>query len=302
MQINPIIEKELKTKMRGWKFPALISVYLAFLGLVVLLSFLSANESMRYSISYFNPRLAIDTYNVLAFMQMLLILAITPALTAAAISSERERQTLDLLLCTNLPTFSVVAGKVFVSIAHVLLLVTASLPVMATVFLYGGIRISDLLLLFSFYISVALFLGSIGILYSCIFKKSAISMILSYITVGALIIGTPILMLVSHTFVRHLQTAPTNNEIMAFLFSNPIYGYASLIDGNLANSGFFARLFMFGGTASVPSNPFLQPWIVNMAFNIVAALIITFLASLKLRPVWKRKRNKGIAAVETNRV
>ena len=30
MQINPVIEKELKTKMRGWKAPALITAYLGF--------------------------------------------------------------------------------------------------------------------------------------------------------------------------------------------------------------------------------------------------------------------------------
>jgi len=163
MQINPVIEKELKTKMRGWKSPALITAYLGFLGLFIFFYFLTNNQLSRYGMEYFNPRVALNSYNTLAAVQLILILMITPAMTAGAISGERERQTLDLLLCTNLSTFSVVTGKIFVSIAHILLLITASLPIMGTVFLFGGVGIGDLLLLFAFYLTTALMLGSIGI-------------------------------------------------------------------------------------------------------------------------------------------
>ncbi len=48
MQINPVIEKELKTKMRGWRAPALITAYLGFLFLVVIFYFLIYHDNGDY--------------------------------------------------------------------------------------------------------------------------------------------------------------------------------------------------------------------------------------------------------------
>ena len=298
MQINPVIDKELKTRMRGWKSPALIAVYLGFLGLIILLFFLSSNEASRYSANFFNPRVALDSYNTLALVQFILILFITPAMTAGAISGERERQTLDLLLCTNLSTFSIIIGKVFVSIAHVLLLVTASLPIMASVFLYGGIRITDLLLLFGFYLATALLLGSMGIFCSTLFKKSSVSMIVTYITVFGLIIGTPILMALWYAFIMHQQKVPTIYQAMSFMFSNPMFGFNSIIEGTARGNYILMELFRMGMYA-VPQATgkfMLKPWMVNMAFDAVASIIFILLASWKIKPAkraWFRRKRKA---------
>ena len=62
MQVNPIIEKEIKTKMRGWKSPTLLTVYLLLLGVVVYLLFLSFGYGGRYGMPSFQPR--ITSYNV----------------------------------------------------------------------------------------------------------------------------------------------------------------------------------------------------------------------------------------------
>lgn len=289
MQINPVIEKELKIKMRGWKSPALITLYLGFLGLVILLFFLSNREAAKYSMDYFNPRVSIDSYNTLALIQFLLILFITPALTAGAISGERERQTLDLLLCTNFPTLSVIIGKVFVSIAHILLLITASLPIMGTVFLYGGIRITDFLLLFALYISTALFLGSIGIFYSTIFRKTSVSIIVTYITVLFLMFGTIIIFFVWGYLIMHWQNAPTLNQSIAFMFANPLFAFASLIDQGNIGRGFMGLFDVFRtGSYAVPSGIakiVIKPWVVNMAFNIIASVVFILVSAWKIKPI-----------------
>ncbi|MCX7841722.1 MAG: ABC transporter permease [Clostridia bacterium] len=286
MLANPVIEKELKTKMRGWKSPALISAYLCFLGFIVLLFYLSSRESARYSADYFNPRVALELYNSIAMLQFFLLLFITPAMTAAAISGERERQTLDLVLCTNLSSSSIVTGKIVVSIAHVLLLVTASLPILATVFLYGGIRITDLLLLFGFYLLMALFMGSLGIFCSTLFKKSAVSMIVTYITIFCLISGTPILLAIWHVFIMHNQNAPTLYDAMSFMFSNPVFGFSSLFEG-MSRGNMILEIFSMRtyGMPQTTGNFMIKPWMANMAFNLVASVIFILLAAWKINPV-----------------
>jgi ABC-2 type transport system permease protein len=308
MKINPIIEKELKVKMRGWKSPALITVYLGLLGLFVSFFFVSNFQASVYGADYFNPRIAINAYNALATLQFIMILLITPAMTAGAISGERERQTLDLLLCTNLSTLSIITGKVFVSIAHILLLITASLPIMGTVFLFGGIGITDLLLLFAFYLTTALMLGSIGIFFSTVFKKSSVSMVVSYITVIVLLVGTG-LGLILWTFVTQgglsrLQP-PSAAETLIFMAPNPLFGFSSIV-GSGRSGIFFLEIFVelrrYVNTSGFVK--FLaQPWLINVIFNLVASVIFILLSSWKIKPVKKgifRKRAK-IGQVQINR-
>ncbi|OPZ92786.1 MAG: ABC-2 family transporter protein [Firmicutes bacterium ADurb.Bin419] len=284
MQMNPVIEKELKTKMRGWRAPVLISLYLGFLLLVVFLYFLANNQLGMRGLQSFNPRVAINAYNTLALFQFLLLLFITPVLTGGAISSERERQTLDLLLCTSFSTFKVVIGKIVVSIAHVLLLITASLPIMGIVFLFGGVKLTDLLRLFLFYIGTALLLGSLGTFYSTIFKKTIVSIVMSFLTIGFLTIGTYIVMLLYYFFVDGFSTSPQYYQIVAFLFSNPLFGFASVIENTLSSS--MGLLGLGIGTSSAGIiNMAIKPWIINLGFDLVMSALLIFLSAWKLKPV-----------------
>jgi ABC-2 type transport system permease protein len=301
MKINPIIEKELKIKMRGWKSPALITVYLGLLGLFIAFFFVSNFQASIYGADYFNPRIAISAYNVLATLQFVMILVITPAMTAGAISGERERQTLDLLLCTNFSTLSIITGKVFVSIAHILLLITASLPIMGTVFLFGGIGITDLLLLFAFYLTTALMLGSIGIFYSTVFKKSSVSMVVSYITIIVLLVGTGIGLIlwtvITQGGLSRLQP-PSAVETLIFMAPNPLFGFSSIVGSG--SSGIFSLEIFVELRRYVNAPAFVrflaQPWLINIIFNLAASVIFILLSSWKIKPVKKgilRKKGKN---------
>lgn len=318
MQINPVVEKELKVKMRGWKAPTLVSVYLLFLGLVVFLSYLGSNLLSPYNIGQFNPRTALNSYTAVAMVQLLLLIFITPSLTGSAISGERERQTLDLLLCTNLSTLSVVTGKAFVSIAHIMLLITASLPIMSTVFLFGGIRITDLLMLFGFYLSTALFLGSMGIFYSTIFKKNSVSMIVSYITVLAIIIGTSIGYAIWTSYYMRMTNQPPNpSYALFFMFANPMYGFSSVVEGGDSVMSIFGMFGIpmgryyspgaYAGQTSVVSSiawlKDVKPWMANIAFDLVSSAFFILFSAWKIKPVrkqWFRRKPKSVPAAEIN--
>lgn len=292
MQLNPVIEKELKTKMRGWKSPALLTVYLGFLGLFIFFYFLTNNQLTNYGLSTFNPRVALSSYNTLATIQFMLILFITPAMTAGAISGERERQTLDLLLCTNLSSFSIITGKIFVSIAHVLLLITASLPILGMVFLFGGIGLTDLLLLFGFYLTTALMLGSMGIFFSSIFRKSSVSMVVSYISVFALLGGTFIALVLWVLITKGvLDNPPTAAEIVFFISPNPLFGFASIAAVTSGSrlafiTDMFAQMNQLINPSGVPKW-YAEPWVLNSFFNLVASAVFIFFSAWKIRPVKK---------------
>ncbi|MDQ2087191.1 ABC transporter permease [Herbivorax sp. ANBcel31] len=279
MQVNPVIEKELKTKMRGWKAPALITLYLAFLMFVFFLHF-AFNNNM-YVGRDLTPRIAVNAYNTLAFFQLLLILFITPIITGGAISSERERQTLDLLLCTDFSTLKIILGKIFVSIAHIMLLVTASLPILGIVFIFGGVEIKDILLLFFFYIVVAIMTASIGIFYSTIFKKTIISIVMTYITLGIFVVGTVIFIIIWFELIIGYRGEPEWYQFMVFLFPNPFYGFGSIIENTVSGYGFFSVFVEManGGRNSVP----VKSWVINTGFNIILSCLLILFSARKIR-------------------
>lgn len=284
IKINPVIEKELKTTMRGWRAPLLTLLYLGFLLLVIYLYFLANDQLSAYGVQDFNPRVAINAFNTLAFFQLFLLLFITPVLTGGAISGERERQTLDLLLCTSFSTYKVILGKIFVSIAHVLLLITASLPIMGIVFMFGGVGISNLILLFFFYVITALMLGSLGIFYSTIFKKTIVAIVMTYLTVGFFTIGTYIIMGLYFLFTYQFSGTPDNYQLTTFLFANPLFGFGSVIEKTASNNSIFGALVILSNGNS-SSNIVIKPWIINLGFDILFSTLLIFVSARKLKPV-----------------
>jgi len=280
MQINPIIEKDLKTKMRGWKAPTLITFYLGFLGFLIWVFFI---DNIYSAYNYFDPRLMTDVFKTIASFQFGLIVLITPVLTATAISGEKERQTLDLLLCTDYSTFKIVIGKIVVSIAHVLLLITASLPILSTVFLFGGIGIIDMLRLFAFYLVTALLIASLGMLFSTIFRRSPVSIIVTYIMVLGLLYGTLILhglyLILYQNFTGQMPQAP----LYWVLYTSPVFGFASVIG---TDGGGIISVFLTGTAyGRVAAFGQISPWIINTAFSIVVSILIIIFCAWKIKPV-----------------
>lgn len=299
MLLNPILEKDMKTKMRGWRMPVLLSLYLFFMGLVLFL-FFAANDQLagRYGVNSFNPRIAVNAYNVIALFQFGLLMFIVPALTATSISGERERQTLDLMLCSDISTWSVVLGKLVVSAAHVLLLITASLPILGMVLLFGGITFGEMLLLLLFYVITALMIASLGIFFSTLFRKSVVAVIATYIFLGILGIGPIITLAIISIFDRgNLNITDSYGMVVAILFPSPAFGYASFMSGG--QGGVFSLFNEIQQLADRGQGwlRLFRPWLLNSAFDLILAAILVSLSAWKLNPV-KGRRPKAAKRAE----
>ncbi|WHH59930.1 ABC transporter permease subunit [Petroclostridium sp. X23] len=300
IRINPVLEKEAKTKMRGWRAPTLLSAYLLLLGGGVVLYFMLQNLN-RYTAG-FEPRSALNVYTTLAMFQLGLLLFITPAITSSAISGERERQTLDLLLCTRLSSWSIIFGKLMASLSHIVLLVIASIPVFSIVFLYGGLSLWDVAIIFLFQIVTAFLLGSIGIFFSSVFKKTTVATIMSYTFILILTIGTMIAFAFYTRFSYLLfQRDPTQWEAMAFLCVNPFIGLGSILD---KQTGYFQTIrSMLMMRSQDISN---LPWMINIAFDMVLASVLLFISAVVVNPVKgrikKSKTNNAPVEKESEKV
>lgn len=188
---NPIMAKEYRSRMRTWRSPVAMTVYILLIGGLGWAIFSAMTFSARNSYSggqSANYGQGLFTY--LVIFQMVLLTFITPALTAGAISSEREHQTIDLLFVTRIPPFSIIWGKLLASMSFVLLLLLLSVPIFSLVFLFGGIELDQVLAAFLVTAVTALTLGIIGIACSTAFRRTLPATVAAYGAALVLLAGT----------------------------------------------------------------------------------------------------------------
>lgn len=270
---NPVLARESRVRMRGWKAPALITLYVGVLGFFAW--FIVAVT--RMSGQTFAPRLGGELFSLLGFAQFGLLIFSAPGLTAGAIAGEREKQTLDLLLITRLSPVQVVLGKLEAAVAFTLLLMFASLPVYSLLFLLGGISLLNLLLTVVVYVVTVLFLGSVGLFFSSIFKRTQAAVIAAYGSVAGLIIGA---FMASLFILEIFNRPPAKPPAWAAIFGyiNPIFGLAAGMGGPSADlTSLYSRVL---------TTPDAQHaiWWKYCIFALVMTAVLVYATSRRIRP------------------
>ncbi len=101
-------------------------------------------------------------FQILAFVQLTLVLFFSLLFAAGNVSQEKDRETLVLLLMTDLRNHEIVLGKLFAGLLPVATLIVASIPVFAFLQLLGGVDFSQIVWLFGLSAVTALLAGSWG--------------------------------------------------------------------------------------------------------------------------------------------
>jgi ABC-2 type transport system permease protein len=186
---NPIVAKEYRSRMRTWRSPLAMMIYVLLiggLGFAIFSSMARANGGFGGQAANYGQTL----FLYLVLFQMILITFITPALTAGAISSERERQTIDLLFVTRIPPFSIIWGKLLASMSFIVLLLVLSVPIFSLVFLFGGVELDQVVYAFIITIVAALTLGFMGVAFSTLLRRTLAATVATYVGAFLLLIGT----------------------------------------------------------------------------------------------------------------
>jgi len=245
---NPIVAKEYRSRMRTWRSPLAMSIYILLLGGLGWAIFSAQAGSARNS---FNTGQAANygqqLFLYLVMFQLGLIAFVTPALTAGAISGERERQTIDLLFVTRIPPFSIVWGKLIASMSFVVLLLLLSVPIFSLVFLFGGIELDQVLTSFLVTLVAALTLGLVGIAFSAILPRTLPSTVAAYGVGFILLAGTYLYGLVFPTVID-----PSSTVAATVAPAPPVVTYLSPIESlvvisNGTTNGYGVRYGGAGG-------------------------------------------------------
>jgi ABC-2 type transport system permease protein len=142
---NPVAVKELRSRMRGRRAFVLLTVHLLLVSSLITLVYLAYATAARTPFGPDSRQAGKVIFFTIVVMQGFLVVLIGPALTAGAISGERERQTYDLLRTTLLSADAFVAGKLVSALSFIFLLIFALIPLQSIAFLLGGVDLTELL-------------------------------------------------------------------------------------------------------------------------------------------------------------
>ncbi len=192
--VTAIGVKELRGRMRGRRAFVILTIYLLLLGGFALMveRVLEANYATGFggSSPFASSAIGQGIFAGLLFLMTLQVVFLAPSSTSGAISLEREKQTLELLITTPISSLAIIVGKLLSALVYVFLLIAASVPLMAVVFVYGGVAPEDVVRGYIVLIATALGLGSFGLLCSAVVKRTTAATAITIFGVLAISVGT----------------------------------------------------------------------------------------------------------------
>lgn len=302
MNSNPIIRSYFKTRMRGVSSPILLTVFSLFLLLVILGMMLLSMEwewlAMRcYRLE--SAHIGMRAFEVCLLIQITLLVLVIPAITAGAISGERERQTLDLLLVTRMSAARIAVGKLVSSMLYSLLLLAFTAPAMALTVAYGGIDFSVALNAMGFLLVCALYVGASSLLASSLTKRTVTAVVLSYlvmIVVGILSLVESGMELWHHLDYLSKMKQAYDGMIPVGAFFNPGVALLAFLGEQLKDyvaleglTGMRGNFDLYGEMAA---GIMRRLWSMQLLIMPATSFLLVLLSTLFIKPTTKLPRRR----------
>jgi ABC-type transport system involved in multi-copper enzyme maturation permease subunit len=235
--ITAIIVKELRGRMRGRRAFIVLTIHVLLLTLLAWM-FLRLNEESVANqggfggqSTYASAAVGRGIFIGLMMLQTLMVAVLAPAATAGAISSEREHQTLELLAVTPISSLAIVLGKLLSALAWLFVLILASIPVTALVFVFGGVAPDDMIRAYVVLFATVIGLGSVGIFFSTLTRRTGASTGLTFVVTLAVVVGSVFLWIFLSNTSEVSLTGLRRQPPEALLYLNPFVAQADVACG-----------------------------------------------------------------------
>ncbi|WP_030175991.1 ABC transporter permease [Spirillospora albida] len=201
--IGLVARQEIRTRLRTGRWKALLVVWAVLVNGLAMMFRLALEMDDQSDFGHSG----VPMFGGVLLAVLILTLLVTPALGAQAINGERERGTLAALQLTRLQPGDIVLGKLLAGWGTGLIVLLLTLPSLLLPVAEGAIGIGRaivVLLVTGLLIGVscALALG-----WSALLARSITAVLMSYLTVFGLLVGTPLLFTIALPFTA----APTGS-------------------------------------------------------------------------------------------
>jgi ABC-type transport system involved in multi-copper enzyme maturation permease subunit len=281
---GPILTKELRVSSRRRRNYVLRSAYLAVLTVFIVLVWLAtvrweSNRDYAYRVS----RMAIAGRTIIvwiAWFQFIVIQIVTVVMLSTSISEEVYAKTLGVLMTTPINSFQIVVGKLFSKILQLLLLLAASLPMLAVLRVLGGVPWDFVVASLCITLTTALLVASVTMFFSILFRWAFVSILMS---MGALAVIYGLLPLIFSLLVAAMELR--DKEVLMPMATVLINYNPVAIMVVLTVEMFEPRAFTRGGPGGAM---FFFAWWVNCLVSLGLASLILAACVAMVRKVGLR--------------
>jgi ABC-type transport system involved in multi-copper enzyme maturation permease subunit len=196
---NPVLGREFRSRMRGTRSYAIIGTYTLLVMAIVMIAYWTLSSTAGgaggvFGANQLAARVGRGIWLWGCVAQAGLLPLIVPAFTCGAITLERERDMLELLLLTRQSPLQICLGKLGSGTGLGLMLVLSSVPVLAMSLILGGIAPSEIAACLCVLVTSIIAAGAFGLAVSTIARKTVTATTAVYAVVGFGMVGVPVLM------------------------------------------------------------------------------------------------------------
>jgi len=190
MLLGPVFSVEIVTSARRARYFVLRTAY----ALILLLSLWSVyalareqSASLELNIRQ-TAELTAGFFSSVAYLQLITVLLVGPAIAAGTIAGERQRRTIEYLFATDLSNREIILDKLAGRLLLITYLIAVSLPILATFRLFGGISLDVLMILFVVTASTMVAVAAVSVCISVWSTKARDAVLRTYLVLLAVLI------------------------------------------------------------------------------------------------------------------
>jgi ABC-type transport system involved in multi-copper enzyme maturation permease subunit len=180
----PLLRRELleaSHKRRTYALRAIIAI----IHVVGFLLYYFSVYSRRGSIRQFSGE-GVAAVEIQVLIDLVAIVLLLPAMACSAISGEREKQTLGLLLISRIGPFALVIEKLLSRLLPMTTLLLITVPMLGVAFLLGGVELGNVLMILCLLLTAAIQVAAVAILCSSILNSALDAFWATYIVLAGM--------------------------------------------------------------------------------------------------------------------
>ena len=211
--LKTVVGLEVRQRLRSRKWIWALAIWFVFIGAITALVMWATYKSFAYSCdpAYQSCSLADSNAGPTAFSVVVLFvlgmgLVIAPAFTATSINGDRSDGILATLQATKLSALEIAGGKLVSAWLSAAVFLLVALPSIAASMILGSISVFQVLVCFAVIFVLVAIVCAIGLGWSAVAVRSAVSTVLTYLSVMVLSLISPFVLALTASFVEHEET------------------------------------------------------------------------------------------------
>jgi ABC-2 type transport system permease protein len=292
---NPVVMKELRSRMRGRRAFVVLTIYLLAMSAFVTLIYAAYASSAGAPYGPDARTAGKAVFAGVLMVQGFMVLFVGPSFTVGAITGEKERQTYDLLRTTLIGANTLVLGKLISALSYVFLLIIASIPLQSIAFLLGGVAVEEVVVSQIVILVAAVTFALWGLFCSSVMRSTQAASVATFAGALFMVIGIPMLAFFFLLFGSVFFSSVSSWQWEVALLYAGLLLAATNLPATLLVSAiilqeegavfFFRSSFGSSFTSSGHSFWFPSPWPIFLALYILLALLLYWLSVRRVKRI-----------------